>query len=91
MPSEKRCNAAREVTGSRLTNIEINIQYCGLSSYDKFILSNSIEKVLRTHNVSIEEGWKVFKDELEDIALEYLVNSATAFCLYKDWKSNKNK
>ena len=89
MPNDKQCEIAKQITGSKLTNMEINVQCNGISSPDKFILSNSIEKLLRTRDVAIEEGWKMFRQEFENIALEYLVDPAVAFCLYKDWKARR--
>jgi hypothetical protein len=86
MPSARQCERARQITGSKASDIEINIQCNGINGADKFILSNSIEKLLRTHNVQIEDGWKMFKQEFQSIALEYLVDPAAAFCIYKDWK-----
>ena len=89
MPSEKQCMTARQATGSRTSNDDINVQYSMISGSERFLMSRSVEKLLKTHGVSAEEGWMKYKKELEDIALDYLVDSATAFCLYMDWKRSR--
>ena len=86
MPNDKQCNIARELTGSGVTNLEINMQYDGLSISDRFIMSNSIERMLRTNNIAIEDAWEELRPEIEDIASEYLIDPAVAFCIYTDWK-----
>jgi len=89
MPNDNQCNIARKITQSSATDIKINMQYTGVNSSDRFMLSNSIENILKTLHMPVEEGWKTLRPEFENIALEYLINPATAFCIYEDWKSNR--
>ena len=89
MPSQKQCEIAKEITGCNSSDIEINVQCASISQTDRFLMSNSIEQILLSHGVSIERGWELCKDEIEALALDYLVNSAVAFCLYKDWKATQ--
>ncbi len=89
MPSEKQCDTARQITGSNTPSIDINTQYRTISASDKFLLSHAIEKFLKANNVPVEGGWIVYRDQLDGIALDFLVSSATAYCIYKDWKSSK--
>ena len=90
MPSGKQCDLARRVTGSKESDININMQCDAISSSDKFLLSNSIDRLIKKFSVSIETGWDVLKEDLERIALEYLVGPAASYCIYKEWKHKQN-
>ncbi len=89
MPSENQCEIARQITGSNTSSIDINTQCRTISSADRFLLPKTIKKFLKTKNVPVEGGWKVYKDDLDGIALDYLVSSAAAYCIYKDWQKKK--
>ena len=91
MPNEKQCNIARQITQSNTPDIDVNIQYSTIRSSDKLLLCLEIDKLLKRYDIPVEGGWYVHKSELDNIAQEHLVSSATAYCIYKEWMKSMHE
>jgi len=90
MPDLKQCEIAKVMTSSTISNVQLNTEYNSVSNDDKAKLSTTIDAILKEHSLPLDKGWKIMQNDFSDIASQYNVNSATAFCIYMDWK-NENQ
>lgn len=90
MANENLYNTARLVTGSSATDRDISIQYLGIKSHSKFLLVKAIDMTLKRYSLPLDTGWNILNEDFNNIALQYLIDPATAYCLFVDWKSKEN-
>ncbi len=90
MFSKKQCEIARALTQSSIPDFQINLEYWRLNSNQKESSCKKLSAVLIEHNMPIDKGWPLLKNDFESIAKELDINPATLFCAFMEWQSKNN-
>lgn len=75
----------RAITQSTASDSQINYEYTSLTDLQKEQAGKAIDVVLKNHNTTFDEGWRIMNRDLQHIASEFLIDPATLFCVYMDW------
>ena len=89
-PSNKQCQLARVITGGSATDDQIYIQLNSLSQSEWNKQCEILNNFIIAHNIPLDEGWSLMRNDFYNIASANRVDNATLFVAYMNWLSQKN-
>lgn len=82
---KKQFELAKLITGSIATYEQIENEVKSLTDKIKNQMGKKLDKLLKEHDKSIDQGWDCLKEDFSVIATEYNIDKASLFAIYMSW------
>lgn len=89
-PSNKQCKLARLLTGGDISDEQIYIELNSMSQNEWDKQCEILNNFIIAHNMPLDKGWSLMRNDFYNIASANQVNEATLFVAYMGWLSSKN-
>lgn len=82
---KKQFELAKLITGSIATYEQIENEVKSLTDKIRNQMGEKLDKLLKEHDKSIDQGWDCLKEDFSVIATEYNIDKASLFAIYMSW------
>ena len=86
MLNNVQCELARVMTQDTTDDSQINKEFNALNSVAKAHIASAIDNLLKLHDMPIDKGFEIMREDFIQIANEFSINPATLFCIYMENK-----
>lgn len=86
-PSNKQCKLARLLTGGKATDERIYKELNSMSQTEWNKQCEILNNFLLAHDMPLDEGWSLMRNDFYNIASANHVDNATLFVAYMEWMS----
>lgn len=88
MSISKQYELARKITQTNTSDSQIKWELDSISYINKENASREIDEYLIAHNISLNIGFDIMKQDFLSVANKYNISSATLFCIYRESQKN---
>ena len=88
-PSNRQCKLARLLTGGKASDEQIYRELNSMSQPDWDKQCEILNNFIVAHNMPLDEGWALMRNDFYNIASANQVDEATLFVAYMEWLNKK--
>ena len=84
-PSNRQCKIARLLTGGKASDEQIYREFNSMSQTEWDKKCEILNNFIVAHNMPLDEGWALMRNDFYNIASANQVDEATLFVAYMNW------
>ena len=84
-PSNRQCKIARLLTGGKASDEQIYREFNSMSQTEWGKQCEILNNFIVAHNMPLDEGWALMRNDFYNIASANQVDEATLFVAYMNW------
>lgn len=84
-PSNRQCKIARLLTGGKASDEQIYREFNSMSQTEWDKPCEILNNFIVAHNMPLDEGWALMRNDFYNIASANQVDEATLFVAYMNW------